>query len=163
MTISTSPGTGIRASTGSLGRRALRKNLEVINGGPGPLRHARHRRGLRKVAGMLGQIDDPVRQDAAAFAAHRQDGDRDRLGILLHLRRNARQAAIDPALERSDHCFPDAILETLPCAGIRDDRRRDKTTDTAPPRAPLRRTRHSRRNCRAPSQPDLCAADRDSA
>ena len=37
-----------------------------------------HRGRLREIAAVLGEIDDPVRQHAAAFAADRDDGDGDR-------------------------------------------------------------------------------------
>ena len=63
----------------------LRKQLDVIVGRAGALRDARHRGHLRDVAGVLGDIDDPFRQHAAAFAAHGEDGDGDRaLGGRVH-------------------------------------------------------------------------------
>ena len=80
-TTSTSPGTGIRASTGSRPAAcaaSFGKQLDVVDRGAGALRDAGHRGGLREVAAVLREIDDPVRQHAAALAAERDDGDGDR-------------------------------------------------------------------------------------
>ncbi len=66
-----------RLAPGRLGGD-LRKQLDVIDGGAGALGDAGHRRGLRQIAAVLRQIDDPVRQHAAAFAAERNHGDGDR-------------------------------------------------------------------------------------
>jgi hypothetical protein len=48
-----------------------------VHGGTGALRHAGHGSGLRVVAVLLGQVDQPVGEHTAAFAAHRQDRNRD--------------------------------------------------------------------------------------
>ena len=60
------------------------EQLDVINGGPGTLCHARHRGGLRDVAVVFAQVDDPVGQHAATFTTHGQDGDLDGLGAAVH-------------------------------------------------------------------------------
>jgi hypothetical protein len=62
-------------------QRALREELDVIDRGAGALRHARHRGELREIAAMLGEIDDPVGEHAAALPAHREDGDADGAGL----------------------------------------------------------------------------------
>ena len=62
-------------------RMALRKQLDVINGGAGALGHTSDRGGLGNVAVVFGQVHDPVHQHAAALAAHGQDGDGD--GVLV--------------------------------------------------------------------------------
>ena len=61
-------------------RRAAREQLDVIVGRAGALGDARHRRHLRDIAAVLGEIDDPFREHAAAFAAHGEDGDGDGAG-----------------------------------------------------------------------------------
>ena len=77
MTTSTSPGTGISASTGSAPAPGggLREQLEVVDRRAGALGDAGHRGRLREIAAVLGEVDDPVGEHAAAFAAHREDGD----------------------------------------------------------------------------------------
>ena len=56
---------------------ALREQLDVINGGAGTLRHADDGRGLRQIAIVFGQVNDPVHQHSAALATHGKDGDGD--------------------------------------------------------------------------------------
>ena len=63
----------------ALGLRA-REQLDVVDRRAGALRDAGHRGRLRKVAVAFGELDDPVGQDAAAFAADSEDRDLDGLG-----------------------------------------------------------------------------------
>ncbi len=56
--------------------------LHVIDGGPGALRHAGHRRGLRPPAGTHAERDDPIDQHAAALAAEGEDRDVDRARLV---------------------------------------------------------------------------------
>jgi hypothetical protein len=66
---------------GAAGRDcAPREQFDVVDRGARALRHARDGSHLRQVAVVLAHIDDPVRQDAAAFAPHGEDGDPDRAG-----------------------------------------------------------------------------------
>ncbi len=60
-------------------RTCCRVELDVVDGGAGALRHAGHRGGLGDVAVVLAEVDDPVGQHAAAFAAHGEDRDLDGL------------------------------------------------------------------------------------
>ena len=80
MTMSTSPGAGISARTGV--RPRLRHHLEIVDGGAGALRDARHRGRLRVPAVALGEIDDPVGEHAAALPADREDGELDDAAIV---------------------------------------------------------------------------------
>ena len=57
-----------------------REDLDVIDRRAGALRDARHGRRLRGPAGVFREIDDPVGEHAAAFAAHGKDGDVDGAG-----------------------------------------------------------------------------------
>ena len=77
-----------RVAPGRL-RRALGEQLEIIDRGAGALGDPGHRCRLREIAAVIGEIDDPVRQHAAAFAAERNHGDGDRpyLGALSVHRR----------------------------------------------------------------------------
>ena len=59
-------------------RRGFREQLDIIDGRAGALGDAGHRGRLREIAAVIGEIDDPVGQHAAALAAHRKDRDRDR-------------------------------------------------------------------------------------
>ena len=58
------------------------EQFDVIDGGAGALRDARHRSGLRDPVLALRQRHDPVDQHAAALAAHRQHGDAKRSGLI---------------------------------------------------------------------------------
>ncbi len=96
----------------------LGHQLHVIDGGAGALGHAGHRSGLGPPAGVLGHVDDPVGQHAAALAAHGQDGDLDRIGLLhsgrvhgaefLKGRRGsgARRGAVAESRSRRRACAP---------------------------------------------------------
>ena len=53
------------------------KQLHVVEGGAGALRHARHRGRLREIVAMLRKIDDPVGEHATALAAESNHGDSD--------------------------------------------------------------------------------------
>ena len=79
--MSTSPGIGISASTGAApaARRGLGEQLDVVDRRAGALGDAGHRGRLRDVAVVLGELDDPVGEHAAAFAADGEDRDLDRL------------------------------------------------------------------------------------
>ncbi len=91
-TTSTSPGTGIKASTGSRPAACaatLGEQLEIVDRRAGALGDPGHRRRLREIAAVVGEIDDPVRQHAAAFAAERNHGDGNRShlgGLPVHRR-----------------------------------------------------------------------------
>ena len=56
----------------------FREQLDIIDGGAGTLRDTRHRRHLREIAAMFGEVDDPVGEHAAALPAHGEDRDGDR-------------------------------------------------------------------------------------
>ena len=56
-----------------------REQLDVVDRRAGALGDARHRGRLGEVAVLLGELDDPVREDAAALAADGEDRDLDRL------------------------------------------------------------------------------------
>ena len=81
------------------------EQFDVIDGGAGALRDARHRGRLREIPAMLGEIDDPVGEHAAALAAERDHRNRDRphrgdlrLRLGIHL---CRQAAVRrPSMRR---------------------------------------------------------------
>ena len=101
-TTSTSPGSGISASTGrppSASACACGIELDVVDRRAGALRDAGHRGGLREVAVVLAEVDDPVGEHAAALAAHGEDRDLDRL-VSCHRcavrRRSARAALASP-------------------------------------------------------------------
>jgi hypothetical protein len=68
-----------RRQAGRLGVGA-REQLDVVDRRAGALRDAGHRGRLAQVAVLLGELDDPVGQDAAAFAADGEDRDLDGLG-----------------------------------------------------------------------------------
>ena len=77
----------------------------------GALGHARYRGRLREIAAMLGEIDDPVRQHAAAFAAERnhRDGDRPHCGDFgVH---PAQAAARPRSMRRCSH--PITVVRTF--------------------------------------------------
>ncbi len=73
-------------------RGRFRKQFDVIDGGAGALRDARHGGRLGEIPAVLGKIDDPVGKHAAALAAERNhcNGDRphrgdSRLPFVIHL------------------------------------------------------------------------------
>ena len=57
---------------------AGRVQLDVVDGGAGALGDPGHRGGLRVVAGLPPDGDDPVGEHATALPAHGEDGDGDR-------------------------------------------------------------------------------------
>ena len=80
-TTSTSPGIGNKPRTGSRPAACAAvfgNSFEVIHRCPGALGDAGNRGRLREIAAVLREIDDPVGQNAAAFAAEGNNCDRDR-------------------------------------------------------------------------------------
>lgn len=55
----------------------MQHNLHVVHGGTGALRDSGHRGALRHVTVMLGKVNQPVGEDPAALAAHREHCDAD--------------------------------------------------------------------------------------
>ena len=64
---------------------AIGHHLDIIDGGAGALRHARHRGRLRVPAIFLGEMHDPVRHHAATLPADRQDRELDDLALARQL------------------------------------------------------------------------------
>ena len=60
---------------------AVWEQFDIIDRRAGALRHARDRGALCEITAVLGEIDDPVRKHAAAFAAEGKDGNGDRPGL----------------------------------------------------------------------------------
>ena len=60
--------------------RSVRGQLDIVDRGPGALRHARDGGGLGGIALRPGQILDPAGQDPATLPAHRKDRQLDDAG-----------------------------------------------------------------------------------
>ena len=75
-----------------------REDLDVVRRRAGALRDARNRRALRAEARAHGGLDEPLGEDAAAFATERRDEDADRLHAACSVRTIERRI---PARRRS--------------------------------------------------------------
>ncbi len=116
-----------------------------------------------------GGRDDPVGENAAAFAAKRRDQHGDGAGRGQCCHRSCRhlpanRVACRAGTNAADHSrCACRIQRAVPPGGVAHDLGADRRTGTARPRARLRRTGRSRRSTRSRSPPDRCAADRATA
>ncbi len=108
-----------RIATGRLGV-FFGEQLEIVDRGAGSLRDARNRCELRDMRAVLGRIDQPIRQDAAAFPAHGQNGDRDRPRRNAHGSASGECRARDPALQEADDQGAPPRLEAVPTGRVGD-------------------------------------------
>ena len=81
-------------------RRRLREDLAIVDRRTCALRDARYGCLLPEMTGMLRQIDDPIRQNAATLSPHCENGDRDRRWRPRHDGREVRREYPHP-----DGCF----------------------------------------------------------
>ncbi len=123
-------------------RVGLGKDLDVIGGGAGALRHARDRGRLHRQVGAHRRIDQPVGEHAAAFAAQGGDEDRGRarahgIALAAGAARRCSQAMTAPRRRSSQRSQGVGVLDDVGAV----ERRAQQ-----PPRPRPRRTGRSRRS-----------------
>ena len=114
-----------RLAAGRL-RRRFGEQFDVVDRRAGALGDAGNGGRLREIAAVLGKIDDPVRQHAAALAAQRNHGDgdrprRQRSGVHLARHAAARRASMRRC-RAPITALRSFVLEPVPRRGIGDDR-----------------------------------------
>ncbi len=141
-TTSTSPGVGMRAKIGPLAV-PFGEHLDVVDRGPGALRHARHGGRLRGPALRFGEATIQSASTPAALPAHGEDRDRDRPvgreppeprrvderheryagpGSTSPEGRHERDTpAVAAALQGADDAAADPRQQTVPACRVRDD------------------------------------------
>ncbi len=156
-------------------RGRFRKQFDVIDGGAGALRDARHGGRLGEIPAVLGKIDDPVGKHAAALAAERNhcNGDRPHRGWYVNLATPTPSPSPQGGGEHTECAARLGFNPEIPVKPRRGGRpcavatsrsrrrvpyssadptasgwrlsKRGRTTGKAPPRAQPRRTIRSRR------------------